>query len=208
MNRKTLPNVIVRKSEDKQRGKITGDTAKRQKRSDPSSTPNSQRDEAPVPSATLPQRVTGSAPSPEILSAPLAEASPSDESRHAEPQKTQRRAQAEKIVDRHKVYAAMGGLFPVPIINIAGLTAINARMVKALSKLYGVPFERDRTRSIIMGLLGGAVPSGLAIATTSTLAFIIPASGIVGLAASSLSAAALTRGLGLVFVEHFESGAV
>ena len=119
-----------------------------------------------------------------------------------------RRALARKIVERHKTYAAMGGLFPMPVVNIAGVTAIILRMVKQLSDLYQVPFERDRTRSIIIGVMGGAVPTGLGAATTSTLAFAVPGSALVGLAVSAISAAALTRGIGLVFVESFESGAV
>ena len=83
------------------------------------------------------------------------------------------------------------------------------RMVKRLSDLYEVPFERDRTRSFVVGVMGGAAPTGLglAAATTATLAFAIPTSALVGLAVSAVTAAAVTRGIGLVFVEHFESGA-
>jgi uncharacterized protein (DUF697 family) len=126
----------------------------------------------------------------------------------AEPGADQRRSEARKIVERHKIYAAVSGLFPLPVVNVAGVTAIIVRMVKALSDLYKVPFDRDRTRSITLALMGGAVPTGLAAATTSTLAFVVPGSGFVGLAVSSLTAAAFTRGIGLVFIEHFESGAM
>ena len=38
----------------------------------------------------------------------------------------------------------------LPIVSVAGVTAINFRMVKRLSDLYGVPFHRDRTRAIIV----------------------------------------------------------
>ena len=72
-----------------------------------------------------------------------------------------RRALARKIVDRHKNYAALGGLVPLPVANIASVTAINLRMVKQLSELYEVPFQRDRTRSLIVGLIGGVVPTGV-----------------------------------------------
>jgi len=116
-----------------------------------------------------------------------------------------RRAQARSIVERHKTFAAVGGLFPIPIVNVAGVTAVILRMVKQLSDLYGVPFERDRTRSFIVGLVGGAVPTGLGTATASTLAFVLPAHALVGLGVSAISAGALTRGIGLVFVDHFES---
>jgi len=119
-----------------------------------------------------------------------------------------RRARARSIVERHKTFAAVGGLFPLPIVNVAGVTAVILRMVKQLSDLYGVPFERDRTRSFIVGLVGGAVPTGLGTATASTLAFVLPAHALVGLGVSAISAGALTRGIGLVFVDHFESASM
>jgi hypothetical protein len=51
------------------------------------------------------------------------------------------------------------------------------------------------------------MPTGLAAVTTSTLFYIIPGSALIGLAVSSIAGAACTRGVGRVFVEHFESGA-
>jgi uncharacterized protein (DUF697 family) len=117
-----------------------------------------------------------------------------------------RRALAHKIVSRHKNYAAMGGLVPLPVVNIAGITAINLRMVKQLSDLYQAPFERDRTRSLIVGLIGGAVPTGVGTATSSIMMWIMPGGMLLGLGASALTAGALTRGIGLVFIESFERG--
>lgn len=119
-----------------------------------------------------------------------------------------RRALARRIVERHKTYAAIGGLSPLPILNVAGVTAIIMRMVKQLSGLYEVPFERDRTRSLIVSLIGGAVPTGLGTATASTLAFVLPGHALVGLGVSAIAAGALTRGIGLVFLDHFESTAM
>jgi uncharacterized protein (DUF697 family) len=116
-----------------------------------------------------------------------------------------RRALARRVVERHKTYAAIGGLSPLPILNVAGVAAIVMRMVKQLSELYGVPFERDRTRSLIISLIGGAVPTGLGTATASTLAFVLPGHALVGLGVSAVTAGALTRGIGLVFLDHFES---
>jgi uncharacterized protein (DUF697 family) len=118
-----------------------------------------------------------------------------------------RRAQARAIVERHAAYAAVGGIIPLPIANVASITAVIVRMVKMLSDLYAVPFERDRARAIVIGMMGGAMPTGLAAVTTSTLFYIIPGSALIGLAVSSIAGAACTRGVGRVFVEHFESGA-
>jgi uncharacterized protein (DUF697 family) len=90
-------------------------------------------------------------------------------------------------------------------VNVVSVTAVILRMVKGLSDLYGIPFERDKTRSIVIGLMGGAAPTGLAAATATTLSFAAPIAGAVGLAVSSVTAAALTRRIGLYFVERFET---
>jgi uncharacterized protein (DUF697 family) len=110
-------------------------------------------------------------------------------------------------VERHAAYAAVGGIIPVPIANVASITAVIVRMVKVLSGLYGVPFQRDRARAMVIGLMGGTVPTGLAAVTTSTLVSFIPVSSLIGLAVSSVTAIACTRSIGRIFIEHFESGA-
>ena len=119
-----------------------------------------------------------------------------------------RRRLAGRIVERHRTYAAIGGLSPLPIVNVAGVAALVMRMVKQLSELYGVPFERERTRSLVISILGGATPTGLGTAAASTLAFALPGSALVGLAVTALTAGALTRAIGLVFIEHFEAAAM
>lgn len=121
--------------------------------------------------------------------------------------KVSRRWQARAIVERHANYSAVGGIIPLPIVNIAGVTAIILRMVKSLSDLYGVPFERNRARAIVTGLIGGLTPAALSTMTASSLLFIVPGSNLLGLAVSSLSASAGTRRIGWIFIEHFESGA-
>ncbi len=194
MTRKQLPKAITRTSEDLRdiaAGAVTDE-------------------EAPAPQSALPRDAVGAepAPAPAVSAQPIARDLVPATSIRADPRAVRRRSLARKIVERHKTYAAVGGLLPLPIVNIASVTAIILRMVKQLSDLYAVPFERDRTRSIVIGLMGGAVPTGLGAATTSTLAFVIPGPALVGLAVSAITAGALTRGIGLVFVEHFESEAM
>ena len=146
-------------------------------------------------------------PEPEGLSRPAANGQVLVPAVHAGHHAERRRRLARKIVQRHETYAAVGGLFPLPVVNVAGVAAIIMRMVRQLSELYGVPFERARTRSTIIGLVGGAVPTGVGTATASTLAFAVPGSAIVGLAVSAFTAGAMTRGIGLVFLEQFEDAA-
>lgn len=127
------------------------------------------------------------------------------QSRAADPLAARRRLLARRIVERHKNLAAVGGLVPLPAANIASVTAANLRMVKQLSELYGVPFQRERTRSLIIALIAGAVPTGAGVAASSTLMWIIPGGLVWGLGTAALTAGALTRGIGLVFIDSFEA---
>jgi uncharacterized protein (DUF697 family) len=115
-----------------------------------------------------------------------------------------RRVLAGRIVEQNGILAALSGLAPLPAVNIAGVAAIILRMLKQLSGLYQVHFERDRTRLFVIGVLGGAAPTGLGAATVSTIGLVAPAPAFLGLAVSALTAAAVTRAIGEVFIESFE----
>jgi uncharacterized protein (DUF697 family) len=115
-------------------------------------------------------------------------------------------AQARELIERHAKYAAAGGLIPLPIVDIAGVTAIIVRLVRQLARLYEVSERRDRTRAIVLGLLGGVAPVGIgAIATAGFMRF-VPGANLLSMAVTSIAAAACTRSIGLIFLEHFESG--
>jgi uncharacterized protein (DUF697 family) len=115
-----------------------------------------------------------------------------------------RRVLAGRIVEQHGTLAALSGLAPVPVVNVAGVAATIMHMLKRLSGLYQVHFERERTRVLVVGILGGAAPTGLGAATVSTIGLVAPAPAFIGLAVSALTAAAVTRAIGEVFVESFE----
>jgi uncharacterized protein (DUF697 family) len=161
--------------------------------------------EAPAPAASA---AHGAAEPPlAVSSAPIANDSSPLMTEEAKLAAAKRRAAAHKIVSRYKNFAALGGLVPLPVANIASVTAVNLRMVKQLSDLYQVPFQRDRTRALIVGLIGGAVPTGVGTATSATLMFVVPGGLLWGMGAAALTAGALTRAIGLVFVESFETAA-
>ena len=78
-----------------------------------------------------------------------------------------RRRMAVAIVERYANWAAVGGALPVPIANATAVTALMVRMIQSLSKLYGVPFEKNRTRAAVVGLMAGMLPTGLATIAAS-----------------------------------------
>ncbi len=195
MNRRRLPKVIMRASDDMHQAGLGTELQ--------ASYPT-HLDEIPVGARQRPASVDNIVQKivPEAASARIAGAVS-----HARNDSARRRAQALRIVNRHAGYSAVGGIIPLPVVSFAGVTAVIVRMVKVLSDHYGVAFERDRARAIVVGLVAGAMPTGLATVTSSTLLYVVPASALVGLAVSSLSAVACTRSVGRIFVEHFESGA-
>jgi uncharacterized protein (DUF697 family) len=206
VSKKRLPNAIMHPIDGMREATTTGDGAKEWR-------------EALTAIAASNQAEDGRAAAPQ--SAPVAEVIDGTQARSrpvmatpARPARTstatdvaKRRAQARAIVARHATYSAVSGIVPLPLANAAGITTIIIRMVKMLSDLYGVPFERDRARAIIVGLVGGTMPSGLGAVTTSTLFYVVPSGALMGLAVSSITAVACTRSIGRIFIEHFESGA-
>ena len=118
-----------------------------------------------------------------------------------------RRRKAIAIVERYANGSAIGGAIPVPLVNAAAITALMVRMVKSLSELYGVPFERSRTRAVVVALMGGALPTGFATIATSTLSYVVPGLNLIGLAVASVTSGAYARSIGQLYIEHFESGA-
>jgi uncharacterized protein (DUF697 family) len=137
---------------------------------------------APVPAAAVPE------PSVESYKAML------------------RRARARELIERHAKYAAAGGLIPLPIADVAGVTAIIVRLARQLARLYEVPERRDTTRAIVLGLLGGIAPVGIGAMATAGFMRFVPGANLLSVAVTSIAAAACTRSVGLIFLEHFESG--
>ncbi|MGE4552860.1 MAG: YcjF family protein [Desulfovibrionaceae bacterium] len=108
---------------------------------------------------------------------------------------------------RKRVYWAVGlGLAPVPLVDLAGLVALQMELVHALAKKYGVPYRADLAKTIIGSLLGSVVPVAAAPALAS-LAKFIPFIGLSTSAVSmSLTGGACTYAIGRIFAKHFASG--
>jgi len=143
-------------------------------------------------------------PRPEASSAPVTNAVPRPAIDDAEA--TRRRRQARAIVERYANFSAIGGVIPLPVVNVATVSAIIVRMVTSLSSLYGVPFERNRARAIVIGLMGGVMPTGLATVATSTLIYVLPGYNLLGMAVSSVTASVSARSIGQMLIEYFEKG--
>ena len=122
------------------------------------------------------------------------------------PEVRERQQRADDIVRRHSLWALGTGAILVPALDSAAAAAVQLKMLKSLSDLYGVKFSEDLGKkvlgSVVMSV--GAVVAGTAAAS---LLKAIPGVGMaLGAVSSALSAAAFTTALGRVFILHFETG--
>jgi uncharacterized protein (DUF697 family) len=116
-------------------------------------------------------------------------------------------AEANGIIRRNVLWAAGGGILPLPLMDVVAITAVQIKMLKELSVVYDVPFSEDQVKSILVSLLAGLGAPALGTALTVSLVKAIP---VVGFASAFLAvpglAAAFTYAVGKVFLQHFASG--
>ncbi len=114
---------------------------------------------------------------------------------------------AEFIVRKHVAYAAGSGLIPIPLFDIAAVTAVQIKMVRDLSRLYGIPFSENRLKTIITALIGGIGSEQIGRRVLGSFLKSIPVIGqVAGAASVPLMAGATTYAVGQVFRKHFASG--
>lgn len=117
-----------------------------------------------------------------------------------------RRAQADNIVERYTTYSALGGGIPLVVVDTLSVSLIIFNMTRALAEHYRAPFADDRVKAAVAALIGGIAAPGLGNLAAHLLTRIVPGAWLIGAAASSATAAALTRYTGQEFIAHFEAG--
>jgi len=111
------------------------------------------------------------------------------------------------IIRQNVLWAAGGGLIPVPILDVVAITAVELKMLKELASVYGVSFREDQAKSILASLLAGLGAPLIGGVLAGTLGKAIPVVGyLTAIFAVPGSAAAFTYAVGKVFVQHFASG--
>jgi len=112
-----------------------------------------------------------------------------------------REAIADRIIQDHTFYATLSGSIPLPIFDFAAVTAVQLDLVRALARVYEVPFDVATGKAIIASITGASAARLGASAVKA-----IPGVGMItgGIAQASLSGAS-TYAVGHIFREHFHS---
>lgn len=116
-----------------------------------------------------------------------------------------REAIADHMIQDHSFYASIGGVIPIPLLDVAAVTAIQIDLVRALARLYEAPFDAATGKGVIASLTGASAARLGASAVKA-----LPGVGTVvgGVAQAGLSGAS-TYAVGHLFRRHFaEQGAL
>ncbi len=109
-------------------------------------------------------------------------------------------AHAEATIGDHVVYAMGAAAVPVPLVDLAGVTAVQLNLVRDLAEIYGVEYEIGSGRAIVSALVGASLPRMGASAVKA-----IPGVGwLLGALTQVALSGATTYALGNVFKRHFE----
>lgn len=111
-------------------------------------------------------------------------------------------SQAQSIIKNHTLYAVAAGLIPIPLVDLAAVTAIQIDMAKQLAKTYHIPWSDNSGKTII-----GALVGGLGARIGANIIKLIPGIGtVIGGIAMSITSGASTYAVGKVLESHFEKG--
>lgn len=118
----------------------------------------------------------------------------------------ERQEKADQTIRTH-VYGAVGtGLIPIPFVDLLGLAALQANMLRRLGEIYGVPFRKELATSAIGTLTASVAPLALSGPVASMLKIIPIIGTTTSGVAMSITSGASTYALGKVFTQHFASG--
>lgn len=118
-----------------------------------------------------------------------------------------RLSQADGIIHRNVLWALGAGVVPIPIADVLAVSAVQVKLLKELSELYGIAFRQDLAKKLVGSLLVGIGGVGVGMALGMSLAKLIPVVGqAFGVISVPVASGAFTHAIGRVFVMHFESG--
>ncbi|WP_434390360.1 YcjF family protein [Melittangium boletus] len=118
----------------------------------------------------------------------------------------ERLKQAEAVVRRNTLWAVGAGALIFPVVDVVAASAVQLKMLKELSDLYGVKFSEGIAKKIVSSLLMSLGGLAVGVGAASLIKLIPGVGSALGVLTFPLAVAAFTNALGRVFLMHFESG--
>jgi uncharacterized protein (DUF697 family) len=116
------------------------------------------------------------------------------------------RQHAVKLVERFAFWSGAAGALPIPVVDLAGVAAVQLQMIRRLADLYDVDFSPELAKALLASI-GGAVLAGSSGLGAASLTKALPVIGpLISSTAVPTLAAGATLATGFAFIEHFASG--
>jgi uncharacterized protein (DUF697 family) len=113
---------------------------------------------------------------------------------------------ARRIAHSYVGWAVGAGFIPFPLVDVGSLVALQVKMLTEIARVYEVPLERERARTLVMSTVGGLAPQGVALTGIPALLKFIPVVGtLLGIAIMPAAAATSTLALAEIFIRHIET---
>ncbi len=110
------------------------------------------------------------------------------------------------ILSRHVYWAVGAGLIPLPVVDIAAVTAIQLDMLKQICNFYHIDYSVESGKAWISALVTSTLSSLVARASSSAIKFIPVIGTMLGATSMAILSGASTYALGKAFINHFEGG--
>ena len=110
--------------------------------------------------------------------------------------------EAEKIIRKHVLWSMGAGLMPIPLLDIAAVTAVQIDMLKQLTTLYDVDYSGSKGKAFVAALTSSTFAR---IGASMIKSFPGVGSLVGGMSMSALSGAS-TYGVGKVATNMFSAG--
>lgn len=126
------------------------------------------------------------------------------EEKEGKNESTDRSAQIDRIIRDHVMFSMAAGAIPLPLLDIAAVTAIQMDMLKQMAKRYDINFDDQVGKSIGASLTSATFGSLLGRIGASAVKTIPGIGTALGIGSQVVLAGASTFALGKVFQSHFD----
>ncbi|MBN1241230.1 MAG: DUF697 domain-containing protein [Spirochaetales bacterium] len=109
----------------------------------------------------------------------------------------------DKIIADHVGFSLLAGAIPVPLLDIAAVSAIQVDMLRQLARKHEVSFDEEAGKSVVSAILGSALGTAIGRAGASAVKAIPGIGTLLGIASQVALSGITTFAIGHLFNAHF-----
>lgn len=111
-----------------------------------------------------------------------------------------------QVIREHVNYSMVLAALPIPFVDLAGVMMIQLNMVRKLTEIFQVGFDKEIVKSVIYSILTSSLSRAGGQLVASLLKTIPVVGTLLGIGTQVILSGASTYALGKAFEDHFKSG--